>query len=244
VNLSDEPKNTATPQSTYAIDIVAFVEAEEIPFSCFETPYYLAPLPDGERVYALLREALNRTKKIAIAHVVIQARRRLAALIPCGSLLMLNTLRKVDRIASLLDARHQRGSLTTEQLTEKELATAARLVDSMTQKWDITCGPDVSGIKRNAPWLRPINVRKNAEAPCEISSPAARRDPHEILRPAIRLGPERVVNEQVANDHGSNDRVEEDRAVTDTKRASGPSGPIYQAQRNTRPRVRVRRTYH
>jgi DNA end-binding protein Ku len=177
VNLSDEPASTTSFQSTHAIDIFAFVEADEIPFSCFETPYYLAPAPDGERVYALLREALNRTKKIAIAHVVIQARRRLAALIPCGSLLMLNTLRKVDRIASLLDARRQQRNLKAEPLTDKELATAAGLVQSMTQKWDTACNPEV----------------RDAE-PAKGATPAP--------------------------------------------------GSGYQAQRNTRPRVRARRTYH
>jgi hypothetical protein len=223
VNPSDEPTNTTSLQSTHAIDIFAFVEAEEIPFSCFETPYYLAPGPDGERVYALLREALSRMKKIAIAHVVIQARPRLAALIPCGSLLMLNTLRKVDRIASLLDSRRERRSLKAEHLTEKELATAARLVQSMTQKWDITCDPDACDSERNPPLLWPVSVR-SAKALTETRSADARKDPCEILRPAIRLGSERV--EEAAKD------------------GTQASGAIYQPQRNARPRVRARRTYH
>jgi hypothetical protein len=236
VNLSDEPASTTSFQSTHAIDIFAFVEADEIPFSCFETPYYLAPAPDGERVYALLREALNRTKKIAIAHVVIQARRRLAALIPCGSLLMLNTLRKVDRIASLLDARRQQRNLKAEPLTDKELATAARLVQSMTQKWDTACNPEVRDAERRPPGMRPKSAHKSADGRAEICSATAKRDPCGIVQPAVRLENELAVNERVANERGGDDEP--------AKGATLAPGSGYQAQRNTRPRVRARRTYH
>lgn len=78
---------------THAVDILAFVEAQEIPSLYYETPYYLAPAPGDEKVYALLRETLRRTKKVGIAYVVIQARQHLAALIPEGQSLVLNTLR-------------------------------------------------------------------------------------------------------------------------------------------------------
>lgn len=79
--------------STHAVDILAFVGAQEIPNFYFETPYYLAPAPGGERLYALLRETLRTTRKIGIACVVIQARQHLAVLVPEGQSLVLNTLR-------------------------------------------------------------------------------------------------------------------------------------------------------
>jgi len=75
------------------VDILAFVEAQEIPFDYFEKPYYLQPAPGGERAYALLRETLQQSGKIGIAYVVIQARQHLAALVPEGQSLVLNTLR-------------------------------------------------------------------------------------------------------------------------------------------------------
>lgn len=92
VTLYEEPVPAAS-NVTHAVDILAFVEAQEIPPDYFETPYYLAPAPGGERDYALLRETLRRTRKIGIAYVVIQARQHLAALIPHGQSLVLNTLR-------------------------------------------------------------------------------------------------------------------------------------------------------
>jgi DNA end-binding protein Ku len=93
VTLHDKEIPEALADSTHAVDILAFIEAQGISALYFETPYYLAPVPGGEKVYAMLREALRRTRKIGIAYVVIQARQHLAALIPDGQSLVLNTLR-------------------------------------------------------------------------------------------------------------------------------------------------------
>ncbi|HYD94873.1 MAG TPA: Ku protein [Noviherbaspirillum sp.] len=94
MNLPDMEPHAEHATSTHAVDILAFVEAQEIPSDYFETPYYyLAPVPGGENVYALLREALREAGKIGIAYVVIQSRQHLAALIPHGQSLVLNTLR-------------------------------------------------------------------------------------------------------------------------------------------------------
>ncbi|RZI40258.1 hypothetical protein EGT07_24570 [Herbaspirillum sp. HC18] len=93
VNLPDKESHLPQTAPAHALDILAFVEAHEIPPDYFETPYYLEPVPGGENVYATLREALRRTGKIGIACVVIRSRQRLAALVPQGQSLVLNTLR-------------------------------------------------------------------------------------------------------------------------------------------------------
>ena len=59
VILSENEIKSAYPKSTQSIDIDVFVNASEIPFTLLETPYYLEPLPKGEKVYALLREAMQ-----------------------------------------------------------------------------------------------------------------------------------------------------------------------------------------
>lgn len=93
MNLPDKEAHYTHARSTHAVDILAFVEAQEIPPDCFETPYYLAPAPGGEKIYALLRETLRDSGKIGIAYVVIQSRQHLAAVVPQGDSLVLNTLR-------------------------------------------------------------------------------------------------------------------------------------------------------
>lgn len=93
MNLPDKELLHTPARSTHAVDILAFVEAQEIPADYFDTPYHLAPAPGGEKVYALLRETLRHSGKIGIAYVVIQSRQHLAAVIPQGQTLVLNTLR-------------------------------------------------------------------------------------------------------------------------------------------------------
>jgi DNA end-binding protein Ku len=93
VNLPDEELHHPHARPTHAVDILAFVEPQDIPPHCYETPYTLAPAPGGEKVYALLCETLRNSGKIGIAFVVIQSRQHLAAVVPQGQSLVLNTLR-------------------------------------------------------------------------------------------------------------------------------------------------------
>jgi Ku protein len=67
VVLSDDEIRSANPESTQTVDILAFVEAPEISFLYLDTPYFLAPDRKGEKVYALLREALKASGKIGVA---------------------------------------------------------------------------------------------------------------------------------------------------------------------------------
>lgn len=93
VTLPENEVHTPKPGAPHAVDILAFIEAQELPSLYFETPYYLSPAPGDEQLYSLLRETLRNTRKIGIAYVVIQTRQHLAALMPQGQSLVLRTLR-------------------------------------------------------------------------------------------------------------------------------------------------------
>lgn len=138
MTLLDEDIGIGHVKSTHAVDIFAFVEAKEVPFLYFETPYYLAPAPGGEKVYAVLRETLHRTKKIGIAHVVIQSKQHLAVLTPRGPALVLNTLRWAGDVRALGGLDFPPEDIETVDVTEEELENAAELVESMTTTWDIS----------------------------------------------------------------------------------------------------------
>jgi DNA end-binding protein Ku len=58
--LSDEDLKRAKVKATQTIDIQAFVQTEEVPLVYYEQPYYLAQGSGGDKVYALLREALRQ----------------------------------------------------------------------------------------------------------------------------------------------------------------------------------------
>ena len=84
VVLSDEEIADAYPKTTQTIEIETFVPADSIPFVYLERPYYVAPINRGGKVYALLRETLQRSGRVGVARVVIQTKQHLAALVPVG----------------------------------------------------------------------------------------------------------------------------------------------------------------
>jgi len=55
VVMSDEDLKRAAPEATQTIDIVDFVDLEDISPLYFDKPYYLAPDKKGAKAYALLR---------------------------------------------------------------------------------------------------------------------------------------------------------------------------------------------
>ncbi|MEO5954979.1 MAG: Ku protein [Nitrospiraceae bacterium] len=135
VVLTDEDFTRANVKATQTVDIVAFVEAEEVAPTYFETPYYLAPDKRGEKGYALLRETLKATGKIAVATVVIRTRQYLAALIPSGDVIVLNTLRYKNELKSAKGLEVPSGSLKASGVSPREIEMAKKLVDEMTDQW-------------------------------------------------------------------------------------------------------------
>ena len=136
VVLSDEDLRRANPEATQTIDIVAFVDAEDVSLLYFEQPYYLAPGKGGDKVYALLRETLRKAGKIGIARVVIRVKQHLAALVCVGDTIVMNTLRYADEIRDAGDLKIPARNDRKVAVTDKELKMAMALVQGMAEDWD------------------------------------------------------------------------------------------------------------
>lgn len=136
VVLTEEDLKRANVEATQTVEIVDFVEAEKIPLTFYDRPYYLEPQKRGEKAYALLRETLKRTGKVGIAKVVLHTRAHLAALIPQGDLLMLDLLRYGDEIRDSGELKLPHGEMAELGISDKELDMAQRLVDSMVEDWE------------------------------------------------------------------------------------------------------------
>jgi DNA end-binding protein Ku len=134
VVLSEEEIRSAHPKSTQTIDIFAFVDSEQIPLQHIDTPYFLAPDKRGGKVYALLRETLSKTNKVALAQVVLHTRQHLAALMPLESALVLVMLRWPAEVRSL-DELALGSEVTKPDLAKGELDMAKRLVEDMSADW-------------------------------------------------------------------------------------------------------------
>lgn len=136
VVLSDKEIADAYPKTTQTIEIESFVPANGIPFVYLERPYYVAPINRGAKVYALLRETLQRSQRIGVARVVIQTKQHLAALVPVGPGLVLNLLRWGADIRPWTELPLPSEDAKKAGLREHEIKMAEQLVEDMSAEWD------------------------------------------------------------------------------------------------------------
>ncbi len=133
VVISDEDLERASPEKTQTVDILDFVDAEEISPLFFDKPYYLGPEKRGAKSYALLRETLRRTNKVGIAKVVIRTKQYLAAVLVHEDAIVLNVLRFAHELREASELDLPKGK---EGVSERELDMAERLVEGMVSDWE------------------------------------------------------------------------------------------------------------
>ena len=134
VVLSEEEIRAAHPKSTQTIEIIAFIDRDQIPLQNIDTPYYLAPDKRGGKVYALLRETLDTTAKVALANVILHTKQHLAALMPLDSALVLVMLRWPAEVRGL-DELELGEDVIKPSLAKGERDMARRLVEGMSADW-------------------------------------------------------------------------------------------------------------
>ncbi|MBE7369598.1 Ku protein [Ramlibacter pallidus] len=134
VVVSPEEIEEAYPRTTQTIEIAAFIDVDEVPFVYLEKPYYTAPINKGEKVYALLREALRDTGKAALARVVIRSKQHLAVVLPCGPALVLNLLRWGGEIRSW-DGLALPPQGKAAGIRDAEMKMAKQLIGDMSGHW-------------------------------------------------------------------------------------------------------------
>jgi len=93
VVLSDQDFQKADVKRTSTIDIEVFVDEKDVDPKYIEKPYFLAPEKKSHKAYALLREAMARSKKVGIGRFVLRDREHLVMLKPEGRVILLVQLR-------------------------------------------------------------------------------------------------------------------------------------------------------
>lgn len=193
VVLSDEEIRAANAKATQSVDILCFADLKEVSFLHLETPYYLAPEKKGEKVYALLREALKKSGKIGIAHVVMHTKQHLAALIPSGNALVLNTLRWSGELRSVKDLDLPADGVKSTGIREKELSMAEQLIGDMTERLNLekfrdTFRDDILALVKRKVKAGKTEVVETPEAAPEASMPSNVIDLTELLKRSLHAG--------------------------------------------------------
>lgn len=142
VLMSDEDFKRVAIESSRTIEIENFVPRDAIADLYFDKPYYLVPGRKSEKGYVLLREALERTRQVGIARVVIRKRQYLTVLQPVREALVLNLLRFQDELRRPEEFDLPRGSLEDYQIRPREIDMAVQLIESMSSDWDASAYHD------------------------------------------------------------------------------------------------------
>lgn len=99
VLLEQEEIEAVKIESRKTLELVQFVEADAIDVLYYEKPYFVLPADDlAEEAYAVLRDALRRTKKVGLGQLSVRGREQLVSLKPCGRGLVLEVLRYADEV--------------------------------------------------------------------------------------------------------------------------------------------------
>ena len=131
VVIKDEDFQRVDIEATQTVDILNFVELDEINPLLFYKPYYMQVEKGGDKAYVLLHDALATSGKIGIAKVVIKSRQHLAAVKSQENSLMLELMHFPDELVAIDEFK----APASKGASKPELNMASQLIQSMTVKW-------------------------------------------------------------------------------------------------------------
>jgi DNA end-binding protein Ku len=114
----------------HSIDIQQFVSADEIDQIYYRSSHYLEPEELGVKPFLLLREVLEKSKRVGIAKVTFQKREHLCALRPSGDIMALHTMYYLSEIMDKSQIE-----IPQSKLAAGELEMASSLVTAMTAEF-------------------------------------------------------------------------------------------------------------
>src|ERR1051325_4500810 len=133
VVLTDEDFKAAAIESSKTIEIMDFVNAEQIDPRYFETPYYIVPGKGGEKPYALLREAIKNTGTVGIGKITMRSNSlHLSGVKVVGDALVLEIMRFGDELVNTDTFSFPAADAGRPQ----ELQMADQLIGNLTEGFD------------------------------------------------------------------------------------------------------------
>lgn len=135
VLLSEDELAALDPEAQRTIDIEEFVDLGDIDPVYFDSSYHLAPDPATVKAYALLARTMEQAGKVGIARFVMRQKQYLAAIRPVDGHLVLSTLVYEDEV-NPADEVPELDRVAEVDVSEKELAMAEQLVESLAGEWN------------------------------------------------------------------------------------------------------------
>lgn len=179
VLLTDEDFDAIPVESSRAIDIVQFVDLDEIDPMFFKKSYYLVPDEVGVKAYTLLRKALSEDGKVGIAKVSFRDKEHLAALRFRDKAFVLETMYWPDEIrAPDFEELDKKATIRPQ-----EVQMARSLIDNLTDDWN----PSVFKDDYREALLRVVAAKESGEeiTVAEEAQPSKVVDLMEALKASV-----------------------------------------------------------
>jgi DNA end-binding protein Ku len=134
VEIDEEELEAVKLESTHTIEIDDFVPAEDIDERYLDKPYYIIPNGNaGADAFVVIRDAMKRKDKVALARVVLSNREHVIALKPLGKGLLGTTLRYPYE---LRDENDYFDDIPSPRVSKDMIDLAAHILDTKVSKFD------------------------------------------------------------------------------------------------------------
>lgn len=135
VVVTDEELESVAVERRRTIDIVSFIDIEEVDPVYYDRTYYVAPQEAANKPYTLLLQALKETGKAAVGKIVLSSKEHLVLLRPAGDALAIELLFYPDDVRVSTQQEIEEVVHDTK-VAEQELEMAKQLVDSLSRPFD------------------------------------------------------------------------------------------------------------
>ncbi len=133
VVVTDEELESVAVERRRTIDMLAFIDADEVDPVYFDRSYYTEPQENAEKPYALLVKTLEETGKVGVGKLVLSAKEHLVLLRPSGEALVIELLFYPEDVRSKKEIEDR---ISSTKVTKAELDMARELVESLAKPFD------------------------------------------------------------------------------------------------------------
>lgn len=127
--ITDEELESVSPERSRTIEIIEFIDLDEVDPAYFDHPYYLAPLKGGEKAYRLLAEVMQRTNKAGLARFVMVEREYLVVVTSREGALAMITLHYREEVLSDDGIAPKETTVETAEKTRMERSIREMMTD-------------------------------------------------------------------------------------------------------------------
>ncbi len=134
VLLTDDEIDAVRLETRKTLELVQFVDEDEIPSLYFDAPYFVAPADElAEDAFRVVRDALRKAKKVGLGQLALRGKEYLVAVRPCGKGILLETLHYEDELKK---SDSFFSEISAKQTDSELLDVATALIAKKTSKFD------------------------------------------------------------------------------------------------------------